>query len=350
MPDMEQNSADAAFGDVDAVLASIKRLQRTPAWRRDVSRLLQSFEEVLCAHAEAAYTEYPDDERRWTVGELLLRFTNAFKDPVSGVAPDSWRDMLLDVEANMLDAPNVPEKSVGVALRHALTRAVGQLKADGVTPAALNRLDDLMEQIATRTSDPQLLNAVQTMLIDAFEQMDVRPNLRTLLEKVAANEDPKRRMVAEGRLRVLDSRETPVDLAFEEVSGRPMDLKSLRGQVVLLQFWASWCGPCRMEIPHVRAAYVAHHDRGFEIIGISLDRILGGESIETARARVMAYIAENGMSWPNQFDGLAWDDAIVNRFGITSIPASILLDGEGRVAALNLRGDDIKVQVGRLLT
>ena len=133
------------------------------------------------------------------------------------------------------------------------------------------------------------------------------------------------------------------------MSGAEIDLRALRNKVVLLQFWASWCSPCSAEIPFVRSAHRRFSDSGFQVIGVSLDKLEDGESHEAARLRVKTFMQMNGMDWRSQFDGLGWQNACAKQLGVRSIPASLLLDRAGRVAALNVRGEDIGKEVEHLL-
>jgi thiol-disulfide isomerase/thioredoxin len=114
----------------------------------------------------------------------------------------------------------------------------------------------------------------------------------------------------------------PTNLTFSAADGSNVDLASLRGKVVLLDFWATWCGPCREEVPNVVAAYNKYHSEGFEVVGISLD-----EDKDT----MTQFAADNGMPWPQYFDGQGWDNTLAQRFGIHSIPQMWLLDRQGRV-------------------
>lgn len=98
----------------------------------------------------------------------------------------------------------------------------------------------------------------------------------------------------------------------------PQDYK---GKVVLLDFWASWCGPCIRELPSVVAAYEKHHTNGFEILGVSLDR-------PSDQAKLMQVVRENKMTWPQAYDGQYFKTPLAVRFGVRSIPCPILIDGD----------------------
>jgi thiol-disulfide isomerase/thioredoxin len=133
---------------------------------------------------------------------------------------------------------------------------------------------------------------------------------------------------------------TPLDLKFKAVDGAQVDLAKLRGKVVLVDFWATWCGPCRVEIPNVVAAYNQFHKDGFEIVGVSLDQ---------DKERLLHYTKQAGMTWPEYFDGKMWSNEISARYGINAIPAAWLVDKKGFVRFTEVRGADLAQQVKMLL-
>jgi thiol-disulfide isomerase/thioredoxin len=131
----------------------------------------------------------------------------------------------------------------------------------------------------------------------------------------------------------------PIDLTFTATDGSPVNVASLRGKVVLLDFWATWCPPCREEVPNVVAAYNKYHAQGFEVVGISLDQ---------SRDSLDQFTAGNGMVWPQYFDGQGWGNSLAERFGIHSIPQMWLLDKQGRVVTKDGR-ENLDGQVADLL-
>ncbi|HTY88113.1 MAG TPA: TlpA disulfide reductase family protein [Candidatus Acidoferrum sp.] len=130
------------------------------------------------------------------------------------------------------------------------------------------------------------------------------------------------------------------DFADKDVSGQPLSLASYRGKVVLIDFWATWCGPCRGEIPNVVATYQKYHSQGFEIIGISLDE---------DRDKLLSYTKQMNMTWPQFFDGQGWSNKLAVKYGVESIPATFLLNGDGKIIGTDLRGEELTQAVAKAL-
>lgn len=131
-----------------------------------------------------------------------------------------------------------------------------------------------------------------------------------------------------------------VDFTMDNMEGEPVALSSLYGSYLLVDFWASWCGPCRRENPNVVAAYEAFHDKGFDILGVSFDR---------NKDKWIEAVEKDMLTWHQVSDLAYWGNAAGKLYGINSIPANILLDPEGTIIAKNLRGEDLHNKLAELL-
>ncbi len=130
------------------------------------------------------------------------------------------------------------------------------------------------------------------------------------------------------------------DFTQNTPEGKPFSLSSLRGKVVLVDFWASWCRPCRMENPNVVKAYKQYHAKGFDVLGVSLDK--------TKDAWTNA-IKQDGLTWHHVSDLAYWNNAVAQQYGVSSIPFSILVDRDGKVLAKNLRGPALEAKLAEVL-
>ena len=130
------------------------------------------------------------------------------------------------------------------------------------------------------------------------------------------------------------------ELKFKTPEGKEVSLSSLKGKVVLIDFWASWCRPCRMENPNVVSAYKKFQSQGFEIYGVSLDK--------SQDAWVKA-IKDDGLNWVNVSDLGGWNSAGAATYGVRSIPANFLIDENGIIIAKGLRGANLHAELQKLL-
>ena len=130
------------------------------------------------------------------------------------------------------------------------------------------------------------------------------------------------------------------DFDEKDVNGKPLSVGNYKGKVVLVDFWATWCGPCVGELPNVQKIYAKHHDQGFEIVGISLDQ---------DKSKLTSFIKDKNMPWQQYFDGLGWENKLAGKYGVESIPATYLLDKDGKIIASGLRGEELEAAVAKAL-
>jgi peroxiredoxin len=122
------------------------------------------------------------------------------------------------------------------------------------------------------------------------------------------------------------------DFTMNDTEGKPVQLSSLKGKIVLVDFWASWCGPCRQENPNVVKLYQQYHAKGFEILGVSLDR---------TKEDWLKGIKDDNLTWIHVSDLQYWQNAAARLYGVNAIPQSFLLDKDGKIIGKGLRGEQL---------
>ncbi len=120
------------------------------------------------------------------------------------------------------------------------------------------------------------------------------------------------------------------DFAEKDLDGKPLAVANDKGKVVLIDFWATWCGPCVQELPNVLKVYQEDHSKGFEIIGVSLD---------SDKEKLTSFIKEKNVPWPQYFDGQDGENKLAVKYGIVTIPSTYLLGRDGKILNKNLRGE-----------
>jgi thiol-disulfide isomerase/thioredoxin len=132
----------------------------------------------------------------------------------------------------------------------------------------------------------------------------------------------------------------PIHFAVKGIKGEKLSPAEYKGKVLLIDFWATWCGPCIAEMPNVKNVYKKYHAKGFEIVGISLDQ---------SRDKLDAYIQQQQIPWPQYFDGKYWNNEIAQMYGIKSIPTTLLVDRSGKIRYKSLRGHQLEAAVEKLV-
>ena len=217
------------------------------------------------------------------------------------------------------------------ALREQLTKYVRQtVRAHKNDPIGLMALEHL-DLSADRVLAQQVIDSTRTLMGHSKAH-------RNLAQRVSTQAKPRQNS---RRNDLIKPGMAMPDITLADPSGKERSISDLKGKVVLVDFWASWCGPCRRENPNVVRAWKEFKDQGFEVFSISLDK----DATKWDRA-----IQQDGLIWPNHVSDLrGWNSSAAERYGISSIPHAILIDRDGTVVATHLRGAQLESELEQLL-
>jgi len=339
--------------------------------RREQVEAFNAREERIRRANLAFFENHPEDPRRWDAALTLLRHTpRAIKDWTPAGEPirdeafaAAWQEKQREIEAAMRAGfASLPPRLQERFDARPIFDEIGGLfqKLEHKEPVDWPGLRARVDAHLARYPDEPAIAGVVSRYMGMFERDHTAEETTAEWRALTVNPLVRQSEMIAKRLEVIE-RETgkPMDLAFTAADGREVDLAKLRGKVVLLDFWATWCGPCIAELPNVKKVYADYHARGFEVIGISLENanLRPDDTPEqtaakhaAARKKLLDFCAANELPWPQHYDGKYWNNEISRgRFNIHAVPATFLLDQRGVVAVVNVRGPQLETEVRRLL-
>ena len=285
-----------------------------PDYAKSFTAARQAYQEGRAALALELYKTAPDHERvkefmneRWTILMQLRKFDEA----IAETEPIAKGNSALAADA---------------AYTYAM--AFGEAKSWDMAECmpAINAF------IAKAPGDERgatLLGAAVRRVTDADEQIAIYRRMATEFPEARASR------YAAGRIQMLEGVGKPFELEFQNaVDGETIDLAAKKGTIFVIDFWATWCGPCVAEMPHMKELYAEYKAQGVEFIGVSLDQPEDKGGLE----KLLTYVKDNEVPWPQYYQGNGWESEFSTSWGINSIPCLFVVDSEGNLHSTQARG------------
>jgi thiol-disulfide isomerase/thioredoxin len=238
----------------------------------------------------------------------------------------------------MIDNPALPENLRYDVQRIILTQWLDNPDLITAPDQAANIEERIASLIGKNPAEPRIIS-LQIARADLLLRFDHARGM-AILQDLAKAPDQDLANAAEQRLLKAAMIGKPVDIRFIATDGLTVDTQTLRGKVVLVDFWASWCPDCIREMSTVRQAYQKYKDKGLSVIGISLDK---------DEQALSNFVAKKLIPWPQYFDGKGWETALATRYGVRAIPEMWLINQEGAVVSTETSIGQLDEKIGELL-
>lgn len=252
-------------------------------------------------------------------------------------------------EKTKYDAAKMPVNEAYKALGEKMNAASAEVKQSDAFQKEINKAEKTIgeqsKQIDKKFMQDNPDSYISLDLLQSVAYSSDYPEIFSLYNglspKVKASEPAQKFATMLPKLKSVALGATAPEFTEADTAGTMVNLSSFRGKYVLIDFWASWCGPCRAENPNVVKAYNRYKNKKFTIVGVSLDR-------PGAKANWLAAIKKDGLAWTQLSDLKFWNSQTAGLYAVRAIPQNFLLDPKGKIIAKNLRGDDLNNKLEEL--
>lgn len=291
--------------------------------REQFEKLLGERSADVAGKAHEFYTRFPDHAK---AAEAKAREESFTKQAIRY----GNKAAVEKAEASLTEDQKI-ERKLNDVQRRAMDK-----REEGV-PAVLKELESGVREVMKEYPKSPLPWQLMLMIANDGDPETQKRVLAEITESKVADEETIAR--AKGLLKAIGSLGRPLDLSYEALDGRKVDVQKLNGKVVLVDFWATWCPPCMAALPEVVDTYNKYHDKGFEIVGISLDK---------SEQALKGVLDRYKMEWPQYFDGKGWGNKFVIEYNVSEVPTMWLVDKTGKLRTMQAR-EDLDKQVQELL-
>ncbi|MBN1337682.1 MAG: AhpC/TSA family protein [Bacteroidales bacterium] len=274
-------------------------------------------------------------------GEIIFKTeATAFRDSavISGSASHQEYDAFMENSKKYEELMEEAYENMKTA------RNAGDEETAGKWEAEYDRINGELKQFVLdyATKNNRSVVSAYIVLRNAYyyDENDLEPVVNQFSSSISGSVYVKKLTERVETLKRVAVGQPAVDFTMNDTAGNPVALSALFGNYLLVDFWASWCGPCRQENPNIVEIYRNYHVRGFDVLGVSFDK---------SRDKWLQAIADDNLTWHHVSDLAYWNNAAGKLYAVNSIPSNVLLNPEGIIIAKNLRGEELQNKIEEIL-
>ncbi|MBL9203467.1 MAG: TlpA family protein disulfide reductase, partial [Opitutaceae bacterium] len=265
----------------------------------------------------------------------------------------AWTRHQSEVRRQIIESSEAPEEVVASVYVSELRPFLQE------APASSDRVqpETLLSALAKRAPNVGVRVYAESSYLNGLLRRDAAA-AEAYARKLANDPNPNVAKVGQQKVAAIELRKQPIDLKRTAFDGREVDFKALRGKVVLVDFWATWCVPCMEQMPEIKRVYAKYRDQGLEVIGVTDDipprDPKSPRGVEKTPAQLSAFLEKEGMPWPQIWDMTSTIERrgpkeLLVLFGVSSLPTTFLIDKDGRIFSTDNHGEKLEANVRKLL-